>query len=354
MEQNPAYYNANPNQWAADNNNATKESGDQYQQENPQFFFPGGNPPAAPTPAAANPAAPVAPPSSTSADDWKAYLATNANGQNAWDALGQLLDLYGLGGAGGLTDFVQKAIENGQTSDQITVAMRGQPAYLTRFAGNAERVKSGLTPLSESDYINTEKAYATAAKSVGLPVGFYDQPSDFVDLIGKDISSTEYQSRLVNGYQAAMMSDSPTKAALQSMYGLTDGDLAAYWLDPDKTEALLTKQFTAAQLNASAARSGYGSIGTSQAEGLAAQGVTSTQAATGFGKLASESQLMGALPGSGESGIDTQTQLNAAFGQNAAAQKQISDVAAGRVATFGGGGAFSTDKQGTAGIGAAQ
>jgi hypothetical protein len=280
------------------------------------------------------------------------YFQTHQQAGDAWAQLKSTLDQYGLTD---LYDFVKNGIVQGWDTAQAYQHLRETPTYKTRFSGNEERVKKGLQPLSEDEYLSNEKAYAQVAKSVGLPPSFYDQPSDFARFIASDISPVEYQDRLVKGYQAATMSDNATKRALQDMYGLSDGELAAYWLDPDATEAILMKQFSAAQIGGAAARTGWGDLNRTQAESLATLGVSNEQAATGFNQLATQHELMQGLVGdSGQRAITPESQLEAAFSNNAMAQQEIKRVAAERVGAFQGSTGFATDKTGTAGIGTAQ
>lgn len=278
------------------------------------------------------------------------YFATHPDSGDAWAQLSAILQDRGLGS---LSNFIENGIIQGWDAAQAEQHIRETPEWQTRFAAIIQRQKLGLPAISEDDVVNTERQYAQIMQSAGLPAGFYDQPSDFTDLLVKDISPTEVQNRVVQGYQAAMNAPPETKNALKSMYGLNDGDLAAYFLDPSKTEELLTKQVTSAQIAGAAQRTGFGGIDKTQAEGLNALGVTNDQATQGFSDLASKAQLMQTLPGEGGDNIGSDQQLAAEFGQNAAAQRAIKDRGAQRVAAFSGNGTFASNKEGFAGVGKA-
>lgn len=279
------------------------------------------------------------------------YFATHQDAGDAWAQLEATLATYNLGS---LSNFVQNGIIQGWDAQQAVQHMRETPEYQTRFRAIIERQKQGLPAISESDVVNTERQYAQQMQAVGLPKGFYDQPEDFTDFLVKDISPAELQNRLVKGYQAAQMAPPETKAYLQQNYGLTDGEMAAYFLDPDKTEALLTKQITAAQIGGSATRSGFGNLNVHDAENLAGLGLSDSQTQQGFGALAAQRQLMTSLPGEADNTVTQEQQLAAQFGGNAEEQARIKQAGAQRVAPFQGGGSYVQNKEGFAGVGTAR
>jgi hypothetical protein len=279
------------------------------------------------------------------------YFATHQDAGDAWAQLQAVLDTYGLGT---LSNFVQNGIIQGWDAQQAVQHMRETPEYQVRFKAIVERQKAGLPAISEADVVSTERQYAAIMQSRGLPSGFYDQPEDFTDFLIKDISPTEMQARVDKGIVAMQMAPPETKAYLQSNYGLTDGELAAYFLDPDKTEALLMKTVTSAQIGGSAARTGFGTLGRSEAEGLTDLGVTEQQAQQGFTDLAKQRELMTSLPGEADNNISQDDQIAAQFGGNADAQRRIKDAAARRVGDFAGGGSYVQNKEGFAGVGTAR
>jgi hypothetical protein len=236
-------------------------------------------------------------------------------------------------------------------------------AFSDRFSGNKMRVANGLTPLSYKDYIARENEYVTRLANNGLPVGFYDQPEDLAKLIGGGVSAVEFNNRITVGYQAAMSADPATKAALRDLYGITDADLAAYYLDPTKaTDSVLASkknattfgtQIAGAQIAGQAQSQAGMGLNAAEAEALAAQGVTMATARQGFSNIAQERELYGtttAEAASGETGITTTEQIGAALGTNAAAAQRVAARRRKRTAAFEAGGSLAVTQQGATGL----
>lgn len=278
------------------------------------------------------------------------YTAPNQG--DAWAYLSSILSYYGLSS---LDDTAKSWVVQGLSNDQVVQAIRQTDAYKTTFEPIIARQQAGLPPISEDDVINLRSQYAQIDAQMGAPQGFNGK-EDYDAYITNDMSPTEYQDRWIKGYQAASTADPATKAALQSMYGVTDGTMAAFFLDPEKTEQSTLNQLAAAQIGGASSNSGYGNVTKSQAEYLQSLGVTQSQAQTGFGDLASKSQLLTPLPGQAGTGISQDQQFGAEFANNGADQNAIKDVADQRVNEFQGGGQFTNpnSKTGTSGIGVAQ
>lgn len=279
------------------------------------------------------------------------YLQTNTAAGDAWAQLSQTLSQYGLGS---LTDLVKTGIVNGWDAAQAAQNIRQTPEYKQRFAAIIERQAKGLPPISEADVINLEHQYTQTFQAAGLPSGLYDNPQDFTSYIVNDVSPSEMQDRVQKGVVAAQNAPPEVKAMLQGYYGVTDGELASFFLNPDATEQHLMKQFTAAQIGGASQRTGFGDIGAGTAEGLVNLGVTGDQAQQGFGALAGEKQLFNSLPGEQGQNITQDQQLAAQFGGDATQQQRIKDAADARKAAFQSGGNFATDKGGFGGVGAAR
>lgn len=290
--------------------------------------------------------APTSPTSMSFAD----YIKENPGGGDAYAYLSSILREYGLEA---LDSWAQSAIMNDLSPDQIVQAMREQEPYKQRFQAIIQRKEKGLPPISESEVLAYEKQATQLMRAAGLPSGFWDSPEDFVKLQTSDISLNELDSRINQGYLAVMQSPQDVRDQWSAL-GYGAGDMVAYFLDPTKTEAVLTKQLAATQRATEAARTGFGQLTTSEAEQLAALGVSSDAAQQGFGTLVQNRELMSSLPGENASNISRQDQLNAVFQNDVNAQQAIKKRAAERVATFSGGGGFTTSRDGQTGIGVAQ
>jgi len=150
--------------------------------------------------------------------------------QKASDRLVAMFDSYNLGN---LAKFIDERIMNDVSEDMLMLEIYERPEYKTRFPGMAELRKAGKA-ISEAAYMGIEKQMEQTARFFDLPKGFYDGPEDFGNLIGKQVSAKEFQDRLQVGQDLARTLNPYVKEALSSLYGVGEGALTAYVLDPDK------------------------------------------------------------------------------------------------------------------------
>lgn len=227
---------------------------------------------------------------SQSATDRFTNALTGAN-RDAFVALNSLFTSYGLAS---LAPKIFSYIQNGYSADTISLLLQDTTEYKTRFAGNELRAKAGLAVLSPADYLATEASYRQIMSSAGLPPSFYDQPADFTNWIGGDVSPTEIKSRVDLASAATTAADPFVKQQLQAFYGVDDAHLTAYFLDQTRALPLLQKQEQAATLGAEAARRGLLSDPTRMMD-YVNQGLSLGQAAQGFQQVAQELPNLQAL-----------------------------------------------------------
>lgn len=218
--------------------------------------------------------------------------------------------------------------------------IRNTNVYKQRFAGLEQRRANGLSAISEAEYISLERFYRQTMMAAGMPAGFYDQPDDFATLIGRDVSPAEFSQRVQVGYIEVQNAPEDVKNELRVRYGMTDGEMAAFFLDEDKALPLIERQVTTAKLGASAARAGIRAIDTQALERLARMGIAPEQGAQGFARIASDSELYNPLD-TGEDAISMDTAVEATFTGNDAAARRIRQRRERRVAEFGGGGGYA-------------
>ena len=76
-----------------------------------------------------------------------------------------------------------------------------------------------------------------------MPEGLFDQNEDFTNLIANDVSVVEVEGRLDTALDYINFEgNSAVKSELREIYGLTDGQMAAYVLDPDRTLDYLERE----------------------------------------------------------------------------------------------------------------
>lgn len=270
----------------------------------------------------------------------------------AVDELKAILTYYGLGT---LADVLSARIVDDPTLVEnpasLLATVRDTTEYKTRFKGNATRRAAGLPELSPFDYVGLENSYRDTLRANSLPKGFYDTQDDFANFIGKDISSNELNARVSQGYNAVMQAEPGTKAELKQLYGLSDGDIAAFFIDPTRfNQSDAIKKAQAAQVASEARRQAGFTLDAAGAEALATEGITRGQAQQGFQQIGATQELLG-MNLQGETALTQAEQIAGTFGTNQAAAQRIATRRRKRQATFEQGGGFAGAQTGTTGLG---
>ena len=278
-------------------------------------------------------------------------VAARALAQQRTDAFSRLQGLLSRVGLGELEGVVKNIISSGTVDlndgNAILFAIREQPAYQRRFSGNAARRARGLAELDPSTYVGLEDSYRQLMQSNGLPAGFYDAANDFQKLIEGDVSPQELQERIEQGYRKVQDADPEVKRQMRELYGLGDGPLAAYFLDPEKSAPILTRQARAAAIAARGREQGGLDLTRESAEALAARGITPEEAQAQFAQRGALAGLYNPL--AGEEGLTQEEQLGATFGFDPVAREKLERRRARRVAEFQGGGSFARTTGATSG-----
>lgn len=275
----------------------------------------------------------------------------NLQGEDAKQIIQATLDRYGLGELAvdvwGM--YSRGSIDANTDIDTIGSALANTDMYKRRFPANAQRRAQGLPELSVSEYIGMERGYKAAMAGSGLPAGFYDSPDDFSNFIARDISAAELQTRVNQGFRAVTEANPDVIRQMKELYGVDEGGVAAFFLDPERATPVLTRQARAAQIAAQASRTGAGQITAAQAEDLARLDVSEREAQAGFAQIAAQEQLTQPLMGE-EGVISREEQIAATFGANEAARQRIETRRRRRAAEFETGGTIVGGTQGVSGI----
>ena len=270
---------------------------------------------------------------------------------DARDTLASFLRPYGLE-AQDVIDAAWTFIQDNPTladnSDLLISATRNTQTYRNRFAGNAARVRKGMSELTVGTYLQYEEAYRRTLRQAGMPLGFYDTEQDFANFIGNDVDPDELTIRLDRGYKAVTHADPQIVSELKRLYMVDDSALAAFFIDPTKARELVLRQSEAAQIAAAARRQANMGLTATEAEQLSIQGVTPQEAQQQFGALAQTQELFQSVQ-PGEEEISRQTQLEA-IGGNAAAAQRIATRRRRRQAEFEAGGGLAETQQGVTGL----
>ena len=271
---------------------------------------------------------------------------------SAFKILEDTLRFYGL-----VTDTDRRLLDEVQTLwtgkritedtgiNDIGIALRDSQAFKDRFPANEALRAAGKPQFSVIEYLKEEAAYKSALQGAGMPADFYDKPSDFQNFIINDVSPDEVEARAQLGYQAVRQADPQVVAEFKRLYGVSEGELAAYFIDPqrmrptfDRYEA--ERQARSAQIAAAGTQQAGMTIEREQAESLARSGVTAEQAQAGFTALGDTQELFQAAQ-QGEQQITQAEQIGGVFNTNAEARRAIAQRRRSRQAQFEAGGSFA-------------
>ena len=123
--------------------------------------------------------------------------------------------------------------------DSFVYAIKNEPKYKERFAANEVRKTKGLPELSPATYLSLEEEYRQILSSNSLPADFYNDRADFEKLIGNDVSVFELNNRLKDAYRLVKDAPADVTEKLRTMYNLSEGDIVAYFIDPERARPSL-------------------------------------------------------------------------------------------------------------------
>lgn len=274
---------------------------------------------------------------------------TTTSKNDAHGILNTALSRYGLGS---LATWAWNQYTKGSSIDQILLDLKERPEYQARFPAMEALAQQGHA-LTESQYIAQEQQYANIMHAAGLPPGFYDKPEDFATLFTSNLSPSEVQARVTNGYAAAVNAPPEVKAQFEQFYGPgSDAALAAWFLDPDKAEPVLEQQLATATVAGVGSRFGI-QPGFGESAQLAQQGVTAGQAETGFAAIQKESGLFNENLGENQDLQANKQGVEAQFGLSPDAINEVRRRQDARQASFAGSGTAQATKAGAIGLGEA-
>jgi hypothetical protein len=205
----------------------------------------------------------------------------------ARSAYALLLSEFSRYGLESLVSPLQDLIKQGLSGPEFQIALRNTDAYQKRFAGNTERIKKGLVALSPGEYLALEDQYQNIMRNYGLPASYYTKDSigtqaGFNKLIANDVSAVELEERVLTAQKRVLDAAPEVMTALRQFYpDITNGDILAYTLDPEKGLEEVKRKVTAAEIGGAALGAGL-TTSLTDAEYLRRYGVTKETAQRGY------------------------------------------------------------------------
>jgi hypothetical protein len=208
----------------------------------------------------------------------------------ALSAYNLLLSEFSRYGLEALVTPLRDLVKQGLEGPEFQIALRNTDAYQKRFIANADRIKKGLVALSPAEYIALEDGYQSLMRNYGLPASYYAKDSlgtqaGFNKLIANDVSALELEDRIVTAQKRVLDAAPEVTTALKQFYpDITNGDILAYTLDPEKGLTEIKRKVTAAEIGGAALSAGLNTSLT-DAEYLRRYGVTAETAKQGYGVI---------------------------------------------------------------------
>jgi hypothetical protein len=212
--------------------------------------------------------------------------------RDAYALLEEAFKLYGLET---LVPVIRGYMEQDLGPEQAKLKLKSEKVYKDRFKGNELRVAKGLNVVSEAEYLELENDYSETLKAYGLSDYFgvstdantrLARQQKMAEVIGNDISATEFKDRIDTVVTRVNMSDPNIKTELKRLYAITDTDLVKYFLNPVEGSEQLKQKVTAAEISGASITQGLGQTSLGTAEELARLGIDRAEALAGYSKIA--------------------------------------------------------------------
>ena len=272
-----------------------------------------------------------------------------AGEESSTDILADLVQRYGLPST--ITDFLTEQMIAGESELGIAQKIRARPEYAARFPGMAVRRDLKLPAISESEYIGLERSYRSIMRAANLPANFHDGPEDFTNLISGDVSAQEFQQRVTLAESARDTANQDIITELQDNYGLTTGDITAYYLDPKAAQNVFEdrRKFEAAGLSVAATQAIGEGLEVQTAEALQRENIQRREIQSRLGQRAGLTEDL-----LGSEGMSATQVAEAEFGLDVDEATRLRRLREARLAPMMGGGTALTTAKGITGLGAAQ
>lgn len=211
------------------------------------------------------------------------------------DAYALLESIFRSYGLESLVPVIRGYMEQNLGVEQAKLKLKTEQAYKDRFKGNEIRVARGLNAIGEAEYLELENDYSETLRAYGISDYFgvatdatsrLARQQKIADVIGNDISATEFKDRIKTAVSRVKEADTNTKDAFKALYGINDSDLVRYFLDPKQGSEQLKTKATAAEISGAAVSAGLSGTSIGTAEELAKLGVDKSTALEGYASIA--------------------------------------------------------------------
>jgi hypothetical protein len=275
--------------------------------------------------------------------------AAAADLQSAREILAGMMEEFGLPSS--LTDKLNAELVRGESPTALAMRIRTTEEYKARFPGMVLRRDLKLPAITEAEYLDLESQYRSIMRAANLPPTFHDAPEDFTTLIAGDVSGQELQQRVALAESARETANQDIITELQDNYGLTEGDLTAYYLDPGAAKNIFEERrmYEAAGLSVAATQAIGEGLEVKTAEALQRENIQRREIQSRLGQRAGLTEDL-----LGSEGMSATEIAEAEFGLDVDEATRLRRLREARLAPTMGAGTALTTAQGITGLGAAQ
>jgi len=275
--------------------------------------------------------------------------AAAADLQSAREILAGMMEEFGLPSS--LTDLLNAELVRGESPTALAMRIRTTEEYKARFPGMVSRRTLGLPAITEAEYLDLESQYRSIMRAANLPPTFHDAPEDFTTLIAGDVSGQELQQRVALAESARETANQDIITELQDNYGLTEGDITAYYLDPGAAKNIFEERrmYEAAGLSVAATQAIGEGLEVKTAEALQRENIQRREIQARLGQRAGLTEDLLGSEGMSATGI-----AEAEFGLDVDEATRLRRLREARLAPMMGGGSALTTAKGITGLGAAE
>ena len=261
--------------------------------------------------------------------------------------LGNTLEAYfSQFGLNEIAAWAKQAAKDGFSAEWIKFNARSQESYKRRFPAMQRFLDMGAG-FTEQDYINYEQLARNLDQQYGMPDNMIY--NSVTNLLTNDVDAEELRDRAAMASAAAIQAPEDFKQTMRNFYGIDEGGLTAYFLDPSLATDSLKKQSVAAQSGVIAARQGIPNVGRELAEDLYDRGVRDEEEMMrGYSQA---NQLRGLSTGKANT-VDQEQLIRGSFGDSAA-EEAVARASRIRRASNRGGGSYVGGESGASGLGSA-
>lgn len=149
------------------------------------------------------------------------------------------------------TGWLWETIKDGVTTrEELYIKLQDTDEFKQRFPLIIEQQQQAAAGtftgivLSPENILEFESDVKEFMQAAGLPASFYDEPSDFVDLMRAGVSADQVGERINIAFDTIANAPSDVRDAFEDYFGVgqSDSALAAYVLDPDMLTSRLEKE----------------------------------------------------------------------------------------------------------------